>query len=80
MIKLTQSFSHNIDEWQSVFLRRQTGERKATIPIFAVAKRRSSMKFAQSIFIDAYKPEETVLSIIQIGSHYNEPRDGHLMQ
>lgn len=57
MIKLTQSFSHNIDEWQSVFLRRQTGERKATIPIFAVAKR--SMKFAQSIFIDAYKPEET---------------------
>lgn len=52
--------------------------RKATIPIFAVAKR--SMKFAQSIFIDAYKPEETVLSIIQIGSHYNEPRDGHLMQ
>lgn len=78
MIKLTQSFSHNIDEWQSVFLRRQTGERKATIPIFAVAKR--SMKFAQSIIIDAYKPEETVLSIIQIGSHYNEPRDGHLMQ
>lgn len=76
MIKLTQSFSHNIDEWQSVFLRRQTGERKATIPIFAVAKR--SMQ--QSIFIDAYKPEETVLSIIQIGSHYNEPRDGHLMQ
>lgn len=57
MIKLTQSFSHNIDEWQSVFLQRQTGERKATIPIFAVAKR--SMKFAQSIFIDAYKPEET---------------------
>lgn len=78
MIKLTQSFSYNIDEWQSVFLRRQTGERKATIPIFAVAKR--SMKFAQSIFIDAYKPEETVLSIIHIGSHYNEPRDGHLMQ
>lgn len=78
MIKLTQSFSHNIDEWQSVFLRRQTGERKATIPIFAVAKR--SMKFAQSIFIDAYKPEETVLSIIQIRSNYNEPRDGHLMQ
>lgn len=59
MIKLTQSFSYNIDEWQSVFLRRQTGERKATIPIFAVAKR--SMKIAQSIFIDAYKPEETVL-------------------